>query len=708
MNLKKIKFFLPVFIIFLLFVAMSFYIINTKYKKTGELLVLRNEILLTKKISQFVHEVQTERGLSIGFIATSGVGFQKKLLSQREKSDVAYKSLKNFIHKKEFFKEVKDSLIKALKYYDNVVAIRDGVDKFVVDSDNVLEVYSKNNEIFLDILIQISKTSNISTITQNIAAYSHFLFYIENIGIERAIGTEIVSIKGLSQKNIIKYSYIIAKEKLFKSFFLKYADSSLLKDFNKFKQKKYFISLSSCRYTILSGREKDIKMININKWFDEITKKINSLKSFDEHISKHIIEQINKTIDNNRIALYTVILLNLLAIIIFITIIFVLFYLIYSESRLQNIIDRYVITSTTDLNGVIINASEAFCKISEYSKNELTGSTHRILRHPDMSKEIYVDMWKTLLEDVEWHGIIKNKKKNGGFYWVKVVISPVFNIFNKKIGYSSVRMDITDTKKLEELNKTLEERIKKEIKKSRYKDKQLLQQSRLAQMGEMISMIAHQWRQPLAAISSTSSTIFLKAKLNKLDGSTALELSQKITDFSKHLSNTIEDFRNFFKADKKQESVDFDMIIEAGLDIVQPSLDDKKIKVITELNSHSSFVSYANELKQVILNLIKNAEDILVEKEIKDPKITIKTYEKEDAYILEVLDNAGGIPKKIMPKIFDPYFSTKTKKDGTGLGLYMSKIIVEDHCKGVLEVENYKEGALFRIIIKKMQGNKSE
>ena len=708
MNLKKIKFFLPVLIVFLLFVTMSFYIINSKYEKTRKLSVLRNEILLTRKISLFVHEVQIERGLSIGFVATSGSKFQKKLLSQRRKSDAAYSSLVQFAYKREFFKDVKNSLTKALKYYNNIIALRDGIDKFVADSDNILEVYSKNNEIFLDLIIQVSKTSNISTITQNITAYSNFLFYIENIGIERALGTDIVSIKGLSQKNIIKYSYIIAKEKLFKSFFLKYADKNLLKDFDKYKQKNNFLVLFSYRYTILNGRAEAVKLIDISKWFNEITKKINSLKKFDEHISTYIIEQINITIDNNRNALYLVILLNIMAMIILIFVAFILFYLIYSENKLQKIVDKYVITSTTDLNGVIIDASEAFCNISEFSKNELTGSTHKILRHPDMPNELYKDLWKTLNHDKEWHGIIKNKKKNGGFYWVKVIISPIFNIFNKKVGYTSVRIDITDTKKLEELNKTLEDRIKKEIKKSRHKDKQLLQQSRLAQMGEMISMIAHQWRQPLAAISSTSSTIFLKAKLNKLDGPAAMELSQKITDFSKHLSSTIEDFRNFFKADKKKEGVDFNMITVAALDIVKPSLDDKKIKVITELNSHTTFVSYANELKQVILNLIKNAEDILVEKEIKDPKIIIKTYEKENSYILEVKDNAGGIPKDIMPRIFDPYFSTKTKKDGTGLGLYMSKIIVEEHCQGVLEVENHEEGALFRIVINKIEGKKSE
>ena len=708
MDIKKIKFFIPILVLVLLFITLSFFIINSKYKKTKELSILYNEIALTKQISLLVHEVQIERGMTIGYVANSGKKFKNELLIQRKKSDKAYQNLKNFIYKKVFFKNVEISLKRALKFYTTIQAIRDGVDRLIVNSDNVLEIYSKNNEKFLNVLIEISKTSNISAITQNIIAYTNFLFYVENIGIERAIGTDIVSLKKVDQKKAIEYSYTLAKEELFKSFFLKYADKKLIKDFMLYKQKNYFVKLPSYRYIIVNGRIKDIDKIDIHKWFRVITNKINSLKKFDDHISEYIKNKITLILIKTKNTLYLALFLNGIAIVIFISIIFLLFYFIFNENRLRNIIDKYVITSTTDINGVILSASEAFCKISEYSKDELIGHTHGLVRHPDMPNELYSDMWKTLNKNKEWYGIIKNRKKNGGFYWVKVVISPVFNIFNKKIGYSSVRIDITDAKRFEELNKTLEERIKKEIEKSRNKDKQLLQQSRLAQMGEMISMIAHQWRQPLAAISSTGTTMYLKAKLNKLDNATVMELSQNITGFSKHLSNTIEDFRNFFKADKKKDSINFDTIVEAALNIVKPSLDDKKIKVITELNSHTAFVSYANELKQVILNLIKNAEDILIEKEIKEPKIIIKTYEKDDNYILEVLDNAGGVPPKIMPKIFDPYFSTKSKKDGTGLGLYMSKIIVEDHCGGKLEVENYDEGALFRVIINNHMEEKSE
>ena len=234
----------------------------------------------------------------------------------------------------------------------------------------------------------------------------------------------------------------------------------------------------------------------------------------------------------------------------------------------------------------------------------------------------------------------------------------------------------------------------------RAKDEILFKQSRLAQMGEMISMIAHQWRQPLAAISSTSASIVLKASMNNLDNGTAQKKAHDISNFSQHLSRTIDDFRNFFKQSKEKSETTYNEVIRSVLGIIEVSISNKNIQLIQELNCHESFSSYPSELKQVILNLIKNAEDILFEKGIEDPYIRIATYTKKDNYILEVSDNGGGIPKEIIEHIFDPYFSTKEAKDGTGLGLYMSKMIIEEHCSGTLSVSNSNEGAVFRIYLK--------
>jgi len=249
------------------------------------------------------------------------------------------------------------------------------------------------------------------------------------------------------------------------------------------------------------------------------------------------------------------------------------------------------------------------------------------------------------------------------------------------------------TQEISQINSTLEERIKEEIEKNRKQDQQILQQSRLAQMGEMISMIAHQWRQPLAAISSAAISLEVKASLNKLDKETTVSISQKISGYSQHLSTTIDDFRNFFKTNKKREEMTYTDIIKSVLNIIEISIVNKNIELVQKLQSDKVFDSYPNEVKQVLLNILKNAEEVLLEREVKNPKITIETQENK----LLVKDNGGGIDEEIMDKIFDPYFSTKTEKNGTGLGLYMSKTIIEDHCKGKLSAYNDDEGAVFTI-----------
>jgi len=158
-------------------------------------------------------------------------------------------------------------------------------------------------------------------------------------------------------------------------------------------------------------------------------------------------------------------------------------------------------------------------------------------------------------------------------------------------------------------------------------------------------------------------------------------------------------FRNFYKEEKEKQSIQCEEVVEGALNIISSSLINKKITLKSDFQCHKTIHVLANEMRQVILNLIKNAEDILIEKEIDSPTIWVRTYHDKSCAYLEVSDNAGGIPEKIKEKIFEPYFSTKPKKEGTGLGLYMSKLIIEDHCHRKLYVKNGKEGACFTIQI---------
>ena len=264
-------------------------------------------------------------------------------------------------------------------------------------------------------------------------------------------------------------------------------------------------------------------------------------------------------------------------------------------------------------------------------------------------------------------------------------------------------------KKLSDLTLQLEDKVKEEVKKNEEKTHHLIQQSKLAQTGEMISMIAHQWRQPLTAISATANGISLQVQIH--DNITNEELLKEISlisQYSDHLSSTIDDFRDFYKPKKEKEITSLEGIIEKTISIIDSSYREKNIKVIRDYKCVQQIYTYPSHLSQVLLNILKNAEDILIEKQISKPEVKISTYIEDDCYILEVLDNAGGITNENLNKVFEPYFSTKMAKDGTGLGLYMSKTIVEEHCKGTLEAKNIENGALFKISIKKQYLQKDD
>ena len=233
------------------------------------------------------------------------------------------------------------------------------------------------------------------------------------------------------------------------------------------------------------------------------------------------------------------------------------------------------------------------------------------------------------------------------------------------------------------------------------KDKQLLQQSRMAQMGEMISMIAHQWRQPLNMISISTASIQFDILFNKNDKDKLNKTLDSIADYSQHLSDTIDDFRNFYKTDKQ---IDVELIkkpIARALKIIRDSLLSDKIEIIENYQSTNKISIFSNEILQVILNILKNSQDNFYEKKIKNPKIIILCEDTQDGITVNICDNGGGISEDIITEIFNPYFSTKGEKNGTGLGLYMSKMIIEEHHKGILEVNNYNNGVCFKIKLHK-------
>lgn len=232
------------------------------------------------------------------------------------------------------------------------------------------------------------------------------------------------------------------------------------------------------------------------------------------------------------------------------------------------------------------------------------------------------------------------------------------------------------------------------------KEMLLLEQSRMAAMGEMISMIAHQWRQPLASIAAATSNLKFRINLEKYEKEI---FSKKLSDIDKYLqymSTTIDDFRNFFKSKKEKELVSLDEVVENSLEMIEKAFENNNIKIKNNRVKLPKIYTFKNELLQVILNIFNNSKDAFKEQEKEKEFIVTINYKDMRLYqSIEICDNAGGIKEEIINKIFNPYFSTKDKKNGTGLGLYMCKIILEKHCSGQISVRNKNKGACFKIKI---------
>ncbi len=316
------------------------------------------------------------------------------------------------------------------------------------------------------------------------------------------------------------------------------------------------------------------------------------------------------------------------------------------------------------------------------------------------------------------HFVLNVKKKELSNNEVIMVIS--FNDITDEIHNQRKLKELNDnlehmvdkkTSELQDLNDNLEQKIEIELDKNRKKDQQMIQQSRFAALGEMIGNIAHQWRQPLSAISSSASGMQLQIQLG-LASNKDIETSFKdIMNYVNFLTQTIEDFRGFFTKDKEIKEFDVNEVLSKTLKITSSTYKDHGVDIVRE-NENQKFIikGFPSELTQVFLNILTNAKDVLIEHKIENKIVFIKVQELNNKIEIIFHDNAGGVPISIIDKIFDPYFTTKHQSQGTGIGLFMSKDIIEKHMAGNISVNNkileldgndYK-GACFKIELPKV------
>ena len=282
---------------------------------------------------------------------------------------------------------------------------------------------------------------------------------------------------------------------------------------------------------------------------------------------------------------------------------------------------------------------------------------------------LYVILNRIILQPI--HNILKTVKAvTDGDYSQKVHLTQYDELGKLSDGFNNMMQSVQD------------------------KEDMVIAQSRHAAMGEMISMIAHQWRQPITAIAMGANNILLDIELDDLKPEPAKAGALTIIEQTKHLSKTIDDFKNFFRPNKKVEQVLVNDILEENFKIIGKSLENNNIAIKKVYTSEVQTALYSRELLQVLINIVKNAKEALLEHKVQDAMITVTTKDDNKNIYISICNNGVSIDLKIIKKIFDPYFSTKSEKSGTGLGLYMSKTIIEKHLHGTIEAKNIESGGV--------------
>ena len=271
------------------------------------------------------------------------------------------------------------------------------------------------------------------------------------------------------------------------------------------------------------------------------------------------------------------------------------------------------------------------------------------------------------------------------------------NINEKRADDNLYSITLADITEIEAYKSELQEKIKK------IKEKQqiLIQNSKMASMGEMIANIAHQWRQPLNSLSALHTVLMMDYEDNgRLSQEEIAQFKEQSSQYIHKMSSTIDDFRNFFSPTKEKEQFVVSDAIKESIKFVKDSYLDSGVALIDRTQDRDTrMCSYKNELMQVIMILLNNSRDAVAGNKIKKPQVVVDLVHKDAKIEIRVKDNGGGIDDDIMDRIFEPYFTTKFKSDGTGVGLYMSKMIIEDSIGGELVLENDDDGVLATLIL---------
>ena len=372
-------------------------------------------------------------------------------------------------------------------------------------------------------------------------------------------------------------------------------------------------------------------------------------------------------------------------------------------------------------NGKIIDCNDKLLKLFEYNSKKEFLQEHPLRLSPpfqpdgNFSFQKAHDMMELANEQgncrFDWQFVTKNEQiKN-----IEIDIIKVKGFFFGKEKYFMIWRDIDKRidaeEKLKQLNENLENIIKEKIEKNKKQEQILLRQSKQVQIGEMLSMIAHQWRQPLGAISSSVIDMQMKLMLRGLESEKLFEYIAKelrnIETFTQTLTNTVDDFRDFYKFTKEKELISILSPLKKAYKIIDKSFQEAQIEVSLTGEKDLAIPMFEGEIIQVLLSILQNSKDNFIQKEISYRKIGISLQDIQENVIISICDNGKGIDKENLDSIFMPYFTTKEKKNGTGLGLYMAQKIIQEHHNGSINAYNTNEGVCFKIVLPKEKNDRT-
>ncbi|ADU65878.1 PAS sensor protein [Desulfurispirillum indicum S5] len=387
----------------------------------------------------------------------------------------------------------------------------------------------------------------------------------------------------------------------------------------------------------------------------------------------------------------------------------------------------------TDREGTIEYINPAFEQITGYTREEVIGRNPNVLNSSSMPREFYRDMWQQILNGSIFEGELVNRRKDGTLYQEHKSIAPIRDTRGHITHFVSIGRDITQqvqmqreieaaNQTLQELNEGLQRRVEEGIEKQRRQEQLLLQQSRLGAMAEMMSYVAHHWRQPLNIIGLLIQNIQIAHQMNELNSQFIEDVSRQSMEQIRKMSEVIDSFASFSQESRDKQPFSLVHAIQDTLLLVQQQLQDSGITIqatfvptgqmipvsqadTCPIDPHQNnypavnVLGYPNEFKHVLLSIINNARDAIASrfKGSGQGFIDISLDHNEQEIVVRIADTGMGIDAAIMDRIFDPYFTTKDVGKGTGIALYMAKVIIETHMGGQLTAQNTNEGACFTI-----------